>query len=61
MVRFSGSAVIDSITASSICAGIDARGQSRPIDGDGDGNAYCDVGAFEAENPDIIFIDGFET
>lgn len=59
VVRFSGSAVIDSITAASICAGTDARGQNRPIDGDGDGTAYCDVGAYEYQV--VVFIDSFET
>ena len=39
--------------------GTDQAGKSRPIDGNGDGNALCDVGAFENENPDVIFKNGF--
>ena len=59
VLRFSGSAVIDSITDGSICEPRDARFQLRPIDGNGDGNAHCDVGAYE-DPYDIIFIDGLE-
>jgi hypothetical protein len=60
VIRFSGSAVIDSITASSICEPRDARFQVRPIDGNGDGDAFCDVGAYE-DPFDIIFLDGFDS
>ncbi len=31
------------------CPGADQRGVARPLDGDGDTNAICDIGAFEAE------------
>jgi hypothetical protein len=59
VIRFSGSAVIDSISVGSICEPRDARFQVRPIDGNGDGNAFCDVGAYE-DPFDIIFLDGFD-
>lgn len=39
---------------------LDQRGSPRPVDGDVDGEAACDVGAYEAANPDIIFRGGFE-
>ncbi len=41
------------------CVAIDARGTARPIDGNGDGSALCDVGAFERE-AERIFRNGFE-
>jgi hypothetical protein len=31
------------------CEAADQRGSRRPVDGNGDGRAVCDVGAFEAE------------
>lgn len=39
---------------------LDQRGQTRPLDGNGDSNAICDVGAYEAEDTDTIFRDGFD-
>ena len=33
------------------CPPEDERGVARPIDGDGDGTAHCDLGAFEAAAP----------
>lgn len=59
VVRFTGSAVIDSISNNGQCEPRDARFQQRPIDGDGNGIARCDVGAYE--HPSLsIFRDGFE-
>ena len=46
------SAAIDSVencAAAGSLANRDQRGAPRPIDGDGDGNASCDVGAFESD------------
>lgn len=40
-----GSPAIDAGGAS--CSIVDQRGVSRPIDGNGDGVAWCDIGAFE--------------
>lgn len=59
VLRFGGSAVIDSIVDSDNCEPLDARNQIRPLDGNGDGIAYCDVGAYE-DPYDIIFVDGFD-
>lgn len=36
----------------------DQRGTLRPLDGNGDGNAVCDVGAFELEGPTCAWIAG---
>ena len=43
-----GSPAIDAGNDAS-CAATDQRGISRPIDGDGDGDAVCDIGGYEAE------------
>lgn len=40
------------------CATVDQRGRARPLDGNGDGQAACDIGAFEFA--DAIFTDDFE-
>jgi CSLREA domain-containing protein len=34
------------------CLPSDQRGESRPRDGDGDGQARCDIGAYELQHPD---------
>ena len=31
------------------CPGTDQRGAARPVDGNGDGSAVCDIGAYESE------------
>jgi hypothetical protein len=39
---------------------IDAIGNTRPLDGDGDGFAFCDIGGLEAPaNTDLIWRDAF--
>lgn len=59
-----GSAAIDAADgaacASAPVGNLDQRGHLRPQDGDGDGIATCDVGAFEADDADRIFVDGFD-
>ena len=44
------------------CGAADQRGEERPVDGDGDGVAACDSGAFEASGieGDIVFQNSFE-
>lgn len=39
---------------------LDQRGRPRPQDGNGDGTAACDIGAFEAADADRVFADGFD-
>ena len=40
------------------CASVDQRNRPRPVDGNGDGDARCDIGAFERD--DRLFADGFQ-
>ncbi len=50
-----GSPVIDTLDPAS-CPATDQRGVARPIDGDGDGEANCDMGAYEAEEIKVLFL-----
>lgn len=42
------------------CTPYDARSVPRPLDGDNDGVAHCDVGALESSYVDRLFRDGFD-
>ncbi len=53
-----GSVAIDN-GANPGCPGMDARGNTRPFDGDGNGIAICDVGSIEYR-PQLLLRDGFE-
>ncbi len=53
-----GSPAIDAADAD--CPLLDQLGESRPLDGDGDGTALCDIGAIEQPYSDVVFADGFE-
>jgi len=46
----SGSPAIDA-GDSTVCPSTDYRGLGRPVDGNGDGNAVCDMGAYERQSP----------
>ena len=47
-----GSPAIDLVPAGSgLCPATDQRGVTRPVDGDDDGTAACDAGAYEAPRP----------
>lgn len=51
----------DAVCAATPVNGLDQRGRPRPQDGNGDSIAACDVGAFEAADPDRVFADGFDS
>ena len=59
-----GSVAIDAgdtdACAAAPISNLDQRGGVRPVDGDGDGTATCDVGSFEAADAGLIFADGFD-
>lgn len=40
-----------------VCPELDQRGNPRPQDGDGDGGAVCDIGAYELHPPDLQIVD----
>ena len=42
------------------CPTEDQHRVARPVDGDNDGDARCDIGAVEAPRPSMLFYDGFE-
>ena len=41
------------------CPDADARGVARPADGNDDGTARCDIGAYELQH-ELLFGSGFE-
>jgi predicted outer membrane repeat protein len=50
-----GSPAIDAFKGAS-CPAVDQRGVSRPVDGDDDGTAACDIGAFELDGLHTVFL-----
>lgn len=50
-----GSPVIDTLEPAT-CPATDQRGVTRPIDGNGDGEARCDMGAYEANEIMLLYL-----
>jgi CSLREA domain-containing protein len=50
-----GSPAIDNAD-SETCLTTDQRSESRPVDGDGNGNAVCDIGAYESQRLYAIYL-----
>ena len=59
VIRYASSSPVVDAGATALCLADDARGTSRPQDGNGDGQAVCDIGAYELLAA-RIFADGFE-
>jgi hypothetical protein len=38
------------------CSAVDQRGVPRPVDGDGDGDAVCDIGAYEYQTASGLYL-----
>ncbi len=64
---FAGSPVIDAGNTDApgtdnpfACTAGDARDGNRPVDGDADGSALCDIGAYEIQHEASLFADDFE-
>lgn len=54
------SPLIDRSSALAFCPAADQRALPRPVDGDSNGSAVCDIGAVEVSASDNIFQNGFE-
>ncbi|MFB9067480.1 hypothetical protein B1808_12500 [Pseudofulvimonas gallinarii] len=55
-----GNPVPPSVPDLAACMTVDARGVSRPKDGDADGSARCDAGAWESDGEAPLFRDDYE-
>lgn len=52
--------LVDALPPALCGSSIDQSGRNRPLDGDGDGEARCDLGAVEVESSPLLFGNGFE-